>query len=76
MLSIAACLYLVGVAASVIAIRDIGPTTTALFLNLEPVVAILLAMLLLDEQLSLLQAGGVLLVVLAIYLPSRRARSL
>lgn len=74
MLAIAAGLYLAGVGISFLAIEAAGPTTTALFLNLEPVVAILLALLLVGEDLSLLQASGVLLVVVAIYLSSRHLR--
>lgn len=72
LLAIAAGLYVVGIGISFLAVRAAGPTETALFLNLEPVMAILLAMLLLGESLSFLQAGGVLLVLVAIYMAGRR----
>lgn len=74
MLSVAAGLYVAGIGIAFLAVRAAGPIQTALFLNLEPVMAIVLAMLLLDERLSMLQAAGVLLVLLAIYLAGRRGR--
>ncbi|MDF2096313.1 DMT family transporter [Aquibaculum arenosum] len=76
MLTVAALLYLAGIGLSFLAVKAGGPAETAMFLNLEPVMAILLAMLLLGERLTALQATGVFLVVLAIYLAGRKQRAL
>jgi len=74
MLALACAFYVAGIGLNFLAVRQVGPAETAMFLNLEPVMAILLAMALLGERLSLLQGGGVLLVLLAIYLAGRRRR--
>ncbi|WP_366556231.1 DMT family transporter [Aquibaculum sediminis] len=76
MLTVAALLYLAGIGLSFLAVKAGGPAETAMFLNLEPVMAILLAILLLGERLTALQTTGVFLVVLAIYLAGRRKRAL
>ena len=73
MLGIAAALYIVGMGLSFLAVHAIGPTQTALTLNLEPLMAIALAMLLLKERLGPLQLAGGLLVLIAIYWASRPA---
>lgn len=76
MLAVACACYVAGIGLNFLAVRLVGPAETALCLNLEPVMAILLAIALLGESLSPLQAGGVLLVLLAIYLAGRRRRAL
>ena len=59
-------------------VRIIGASRTAMVMNLEPVVTIVLALLILDEDLSLSQFLGAALVVAAISaaqaLPADRAR--
>jgi len=76
MLALACAFYVAGIGLNFLAVRLAGPAETAMFLNLEPVMAILLAMTLLGERLTLLQGAGVLLVLLAIYLAGRRRRPL
>jgi len=73
-LAVAAGLYVVGIGLSFLAVRAVGSADTALFLNLEPVMAIALAMLLLGEHLTLAQVGGGLLVLSALYVAGRPIR--
>lgn len=51
-----------------------GPVLTAAVMNLEPVITILLAMLLVGERMTLLQISGAAMVVLAIFLMGSRRR--
>jgi len=55
--------YLLGVLAFFAALIRIGPLKAALLAQLEPVVSILAAVLILGEQLSLAQGAGVVLVL-------------
>jgi drug/metabolite transporter (DMT)-like permease len=55
--------YLVGVQLFFAALVRIGPLKTALLAQLEPVVSILAAVVILQEQLSLVQAVGVAVVL-------------
>ncbi|WP_419908149.1 DMT family transporter [Hoeflea sp.] len=48
-------------------VRMIGPSRTGLIMNLEPVLTIALAVLLLDERMSANQLLGAALVIVAIY---------
>jgi drug/metabolite transporter (DMT)-like permease len=52
----------------------IGPVRTAGMMNLEPVISIALAALILGERLSYVQLGGVALVLLALVLVARASR--
>lgn len=76
MLLIACAFYVGGIGLNFLAVRAAGPAETAMFLNLEPVMAIILAIILLGERLTLLQVCGVVLVLAAIYLAGRRRRAL
>jgi drug/metabolite transporter (DMT)-like permease len=58
--------YLVGVLAFFAALVRIGPMKAALLAQLEPVVSILCAVLILQEQLSLVQGLGVAVVLVAL----------
>jgi drug/metabolite transporter (DMT)-like permease len=58
--------YLVGVFCFFAALIRIGPLKAALLAQLEPVVSILAAVLILAEQLSLVQSAGVAVVLVAL----------
>ena len=58
--------YLVGVLAFFAALVRIGPMKVALLAQLEPVVSILSAVLILQEQLSLVQGLGIAVVLVAL----------
>ncbi|SME87742.1 Threonine/homoserine efflux transporter RhtA [Tistlia consotensis] len=64
--------YLVAVFLQSGSVRHAGPSRSALFFNLEPLVTIGGAALLLGERLSLQQAAGGLLVLTALVLAGRR----
>ena len=55
-------------------IRDIGANETAIFLNLEPVSAIILGVLLLGEVLTVPVIAGAVLVIVGLYLVNRPDR--
>jgi len=55
--------YAIGLVALFTSASRIGPLRTALMMNLEPVLAIALSMLVLGQGLSLLQLGGGVLVI-------------
>jgi drug/metabolite transporter (DMT)-like permease len=67
-LGLATLFYLVAILSQFQALARLSAARAAFLLNLEPVVSILLAGLVLHEQLSLLQAGGVILVITAVLL--------
>jgi drug/metabolite transporter (DMT)-like permease len=52
-------------------VREIGPTRTAMFANLQPIVAVLIAWALLGEVPTLFQAAGAAAVIGGIYLARR-----
>lgn len=56
------------------AIKRIGSTQTALFMNLEPLVTISVALLFLSETLTPLQATGVLVVLSVLFLSTLRSK--
>jgi len=58
--------YLVGVLAFFAALVRIGPMKAALLGQLEPVVSIIAAVLILQEQLSLVQGFGIAVVLVAL----------
>lgn len=60
--------YYIGFAGQVIAGKALAPATVGLLFLLEPVVAVLAARQLLDEQLTTLQMGGIALVILGLAL--------
>ncbi len=65
-LILATLFYLIAVLSQFQALARLPASQAAFILNLEPVVSIVLAMLMLGEVLSLIQASGVLLVISAI----------
>jgi drug/metabolite transporter (DMT)-like permease len=67
-LGLATLFYLVAILSQFQALARLSAARAAFLLNLEPVVSILLAALVLHERLSLLQAGGVVLVITAVLL--------
>ena len=66
--------YLIAVVSFFLAIATISGPRVAVYLNAEPIVAIALAVTLLGETLSPLQAAGAVLVVTAIFLARRPAQ--
>ena len=70
-LSLASVFYLVAILSQFQALARLSAARAALLLNLEPVISILLARLVLDELLSPLQLSGVALVITAILLSLR-----
>ncbi len=70
-LALATLFYLVAILSQFEALARLPATRAAFLLNLEPVVSILLARLVLGESLSLLQASGVILVISVIILSLR-----
>lgn len=71
-LSVATLAYFLAIFLQSGSVRHAGPSRSALFFNLEPVVSILAAALLLGERLSLQQAAGAALVLAALLLAGRR----
>jgi drug/metabolite transporter (DMT)-like permease len=67
-LGLATLFYLVAILSQFQALARLPAARAAFLLNLEPVVSILLASLVLQERLSLVQAGGVILVIAAVIL--------
>lgn len=70
-LALATLLYLIAILSQFEALARLPAARAAFLLNLEPVVSILLARLVLGENLSLLQASGALLVISVIILSLR-----
>ena len=70
-LALATLCYLVAILSQFEALARLPAAHAAFLLNLEPVVSILLARLVLGESLSLQQASGVILVISAIILSLR-----
>jgi len=54
-----------------IAIKEIGPSSTAVFINLVPVFSIILSVLILKESIGPIKIVGALLVILGVYLNTR-----
>ena len=50
------------------AVKSLGATVTSMFLNLIPIVSIIGGVLVLKETISLLQIGGMLLIMLSLFL--------
>jgi drug/metabolite transporter (DMT)-like permease len=70
-LSLATVFYLVAILSQFQALARLPAARAAFLLNLEPVVSILLATLVLQETLSLVQASGVILVIAVVILSIR-----
>ncbi len=71
MLALATVFYLVAILSQFQALARLPAARAAFLLNLEPVVSILLASLVLQETLSLIQASGVILVIAVVILSIR-----
>jgi drug/metabolite transporter (DMT)-like permease len=56
------------------AVKRIGPTISSAFLNLIPVVSVFFACLILGESLYLIQIAGMILIMLSLYLLSRKQK--
>jgi drug/metabolite transporter (DMT)-like permease len=69
--SAATLFYLVAILSQFQALARLPAANAAFFLNLEPVVSILLASLVLNEMLSLQQWSGVVLVISVVILSIR-----
>lgn len=50
-----------------LAVKSLGATVSSMFLNLIPIVSIIGGVLVLDEKISLLQVGGMLLIMLSLF---------
>jgi drug/metabolite transporter (DMT)-like permease len=74
-LVLATLFYLVAILSQFEALARLPAARAAFLLNLEPVVSIVLARLVLDETLSLTQASGVILVITVIILSLRHKPS-
>jgi drug/metabolite transporter (DMT)-like permease len=70
-LGLATLFYLVAILSQFQALARLPAARAAFLLNLEPVVSILLASLVLQESLSVIQASGVLLVISVVILSLR-----
>lgn len=66
----------IGILLYMYAFRSLGIVTTTLFINIQPLITVLAAMVLLKEFLSTNQLIGGLLVISAVYLSSYRKRDL
>jgi drug/metabolite transporter (DMT)-like permease len=54
-------------------VQTLGPSVTAIFMNLQPVVGLLLATVLLGESVSVAQAIGAATILLGVWLTTHRA---
>ena len=54
-----------------LALPMIGPVRAAIVANLEPIIAVLMAMFILNERLGPMQVSGIMLIVIAVYLGGR-----
>ncbi len=72
-LSGAALGFVVGILAMFTAIKFVGSAVTAMLLNLEPLISILAAAIVLGERLTMLQFTGAIMVVSALILSTRES---
>ncbi len=63
--------FSLAVIAYYLALPMIGPVRAAIVANLEPIIAVLMAMFLLNERLGPVQVSGIILIVVAVYLGGR-----
>ena len=70
-LGLATVFYLVAILSQFEALARLTAARAAFLLNLEPVVSILLAVLILNEKLSIIQTSGVILVISVVILSLR-----
>lgn len=69
-------IYVFGIASFFLAIQSIGPVRTALYINLEPLVSLSAAFLLLHERLFTAQyAGGALILAALVIMSWRESRA-
>ena len=59
--------------ATIMAIKHVGSAATAMLLNLEPLISILAAAVVLGERLTMLQFIGAIMVVSALILSTRES---
>ena len=64
--------FSLSVIAYYLALPMIGAIRAAIVANLEPIIAVLMAMLILQERLGVLQITGIVLIVTAVYMGSRK----
>ena len=67
MLALSSLLFVIGFFGMFTGVNLIGASQTAMIMNLEPVLTIVFAVLLLEEGLNLPQSFGAALVILAIF---------
>jgi drug/metabolite transporter (DMT)-like permease len=53
-------------------VQTLGPSVTAIFMNLQPIAGLLLATALLGERISLAQAAGAVTILAGVWLTTRR----
>ena len=63
--------FSLAVIAYYLALPMIGPVRAAIVANLEPIIAVLMAIFLLNERLGPMQVSGIILIVIAVYLGGR-----
>ena len=63
--------FSLAVIAYYLALPMIGPVRAAIVANLEPIIAVLMAMFLLNERLGPMQVSGIILIIIAVYLGGR-----
>jgi drug/metabolite transporter (DMT)-like permease len=64
--------FSLSVIAYYLALPMIGAIRAALVANLEPIIAVLMAMMILHERLEVLQIAGIVLIVTAVYVGNRK----
>ena len=64
--------FSLSVIAYYLALPMIGAIRAAIVANLEPIIAVLMAMLILQERLGTLQVTGIVLIVTAVYMGGRK----
>jgi drug/metabolite transporter (DMT)-like permease len=57
-----------------LAVKGLGATVSSMFLNLIPVVSIIGGVLVLGERISLLQIGGMLLIMTSLFFVGNKQR--
>lgn len=58
-----------------LAVKGLGATVSSMFLNLIPVVSIIGGVLVLDEKISFIQIGGMLLIMISLFIVGGKQKS-